>query len=96
MANRRVVITGMGVVTSFGQSLSDTWDCIVNGRSGVKTIEKFDTSDYPVHIGGEITNFDPTPLIEHREAKRIDTFALYAMVGAINAVKDSGLELDSV
>ncbi len=96
MTNRRVVITGMGAVTSFGQSLSDTWECIVNGKSGVKVIEKFDTSKFPVHIGGEIVGFDPSTHMDKREAKRIDTFALYAVVGAINALKDSGLDLETV
>jgi len=93
MARRRVVITGMGVVTSLGQSLSVLWDNILSCKSGVKTIERFDSSDYPVHIGGEVPDFDPADYIDKRDAKRIDRFALFGLAAAINAVKDSGLDM---
>jgi 3-oxoacyl-[acyl-carrier-protein] synthase II len=96
MAKRRVVITGMGVVTALGGSLPVFWDNIKTGKSGVKLIESFDASDYPVRIGGEITDFDPTDYIDKREARRIDRFALLALAGAIHAVRDSGLDVDNM
>jgi len=93
MTRRRVVITGMGVVTSLGQSLSVLWDNILSCKSGVKTIERFDSSAYPVHIGGEVPDFEPADYIDKRDAKRIDRFALFGLAAAINAVQDSGLDL---
>ena len=96
MSNRRVVITGMGLVTALGESLPEFWGNICAGKSGVKTIECFDTSLYPVHIGGEIVDFDPSKYIDKRQAKRIDRFALLSLASAINAVKDSGLDMDKV
>ena len=96
MANRRVVITGMGLVTALGESLPVFWENICAGRSGIKKIEGFDTTAYPVRIGGEICHFDPTNYIDKREAKRIDRFALFALASAISAVKDSGLDMERI
>lgn len=96
MAKRRVVITGMGVVTALGQDLSIFWDKIQAGTSGVSTITRFDNSDYPVHIGGEIADFDPADYVDKRESKRIDRFAMLGLAAAINAVKDSGMDLDKI
>lgn len=96
MSGRRVAITGLGVVTALGESPDALWENLCAGKSGVKTIERFDTSQYPVKIGGEITKFEPTNYIEKREAKRIDLFALYAVAASIVAVKNSGLDMDKV
>ncbi|MCK5113687.1 MAG: beta-ketoacyl-ACP synthase II [Phycisphaerae bacterium] len=96
MTDRRVAITGMGLVTALGYTTDVFWKNIIAGKSGIKTIESFDTSDYPVKIGGEITDFDPTDYIDKREVRRIDRFALFALVSAMHAVKDSGLDMDSV
>lgn len=96
MSERRVAITGLGVVTALGESVEVLWDNLCAGKSGVKLIESFDTSDYPVKIGGEITNFDPTNYIAKRESNRIDLFAMYGLAAGINAVKDSGLDLDAI
>jgi 3-oxoacyl-[acyl-carrier-protein] synthase II len=84
----------MGVVTSLGQSLPALWGNILACKSGVKTIERFDSSAYPVHIGGEVPDFEPADYIDKRDAKRIDRFALLGLAAAINAVKDSGLDMD--
>ncbi len=94
MARRRVVITGLGQMTALGKTLPAFWDDICAGKSGVKKIERFDTSQFPVRIGGEITDFDPGEFCYKRQAKRIDRFALFALAAAIKAVKDSGLDLD--
>ena len=96
MADRRVAITGLGVVTALGQSLSTFWENICAGISGVKKIENFDTTGYSSQIGGEICDFDPTDYIEKRQARRIDRFALFGLAAAINAVKDSGIDFDKV
>ena len=79
MAKRRVVITGMGVVTALGETLNQLWDNLLAGNSGVSLIQKFDTSDFPVKIGGEITGFNAANYIDKREARRIDLFAMYAL-----------------
>ncbi|MCP4710836.1 MAG: beta-ketoacyl-ACP synthase II [Planctomycetes bacterium] len=96
MTQRRVVITGMGLITALGESLDLFWDNIINGRSGVKLIENFDTAKFPVRIGGEINQFNPHNYIDKREAKRIDRFALFALASSINAVKDSRLNMNQI
>lgn len=96
MAKRRVMITGMGLVTALGESLDSFWENILAGRSGVKMIENFDVSKYAVRIGGEICDFDPCRYLDGRVAKRIDRFALFAVASAINAVNDSGLDMENV
>jgi len=96
MAQRRVVITGMGLITALGESLDLFWDNIINGRSGVKSIENFDASAFPVRFGGEINHFNPHDYLDKREAKRIDRFALFALASAINAVNDSHLDMNAI
>jgi 3-oxoacyl-[acyl-carrier-protein] synthase II len=92
MDRRRVVITGLGCVTSLSQSVDGLFSALCEGRSGVSTIQSFDTSQYPVHFGGEIRDFDVNQHIDKRDAKRMDRFTQFAIVGAIQAVKDSGLD----
>jgi len=82
----------LGCVTALSESVEELFTALCEGRSGVSTIESFDTSAYPVHIGGEIKNFDVTRYIDRREAKRLDRFSEFAVAGAIQAVKDSGLD----
>ena len=92
MSKRRVVITGVGCITSLAESVNEFFSALVEGRSGLNTIENFDTSAYPVHIGGEIKAFDPTKYIDAREAKRLDRFAQFAMACSVQAVNDSGID----
>jgi 3-oxoacyl-[acyl-carrier-protein] synthase II len=92
MSRRRVVITGLGCVTTLGETADLFFDALVQGRSGLNTIENFDTSAYPVHIGGEIKAFEPGKYIDAREAKRLDRFAQFAMACSVQAVNDSGLD----
>ncbi len=92
---RRVVITGMGLVTALGESLDTVWDSLIAGKSGVRVVNSFDTSKYPVKIGGEV-DYDPTRLIDKREAKRMDRFSQFAMTAGIDAFNDSGLDLESL
>ena len=97
MSKRRVVITGLGVVTSLGEAIPEFWENICAGKSGVKAISIFDASQYPARIGGEVTDFDPTRyLSEKREIRRIDRFGLFALAASMSAVNDSGLEMAKI
>ncbi|MEM1209924.1 MAG: beta-ketoacyl-ACP synthase II [Planctomycetota bacterium] len=91
MSQRRVVITGLGWVTSLGNSVDGVFQKLVDGASGIKTLERFDYTDYGAKIGGEITHWDH-PNLEAREAKRYDRFGQFAVNAAIDAVNDSGLD----
>ena len=93
MDRRRVVITGLGCVTPLGESATELFTALCEGRSGVSTIESFDTSDYPVHFGGEIKDFDPMKYVDRRESRRMDRFTQLAIAAAIQAVEDSGLDI---
>lgn len=92
MPGRRVVITGMAAVTSLGKDLPKVFADVCEGKSGVGTIEAFDTKDFKIHIGGEIKNFDPAPYLDPREQKRLDRFAQFAVVASGLAVDDSGMD----
>lgn len=94
MKRRRVVITGLGCVTALGQSVENLFESLCAGQSGISTIASFDTSAYPVHFGGCVTDFDVSRYIDVREGRRMDRFAQFAIGAASQAVQDSGLELD--
>src|SRR3982750_4893543 len=93
MSRRRVVITGLGVVTSLGEVVDEMWEAVCAGQSGIKTITRWDTSKYPTKFGGECTSFDITKYgIDVREAKRLDRFGQFGLASAISAVKDAGID----
>ena len=92
MSRRRVVITGLGCVTALAESADGLFRALCAGKSGVSTIESFDTSAFAVKFGGEIKSFDVTNYIDQRESKRMDRFAQFAIAAAGQAVNDSGLE----
>lgn len=92
MNKRRVVITGLGCVTALAESADELFAALCEGRSGISTIESFDTSAYPVRFGGEIKSFDVTKYIDRRESKRMDRFTQFAMAAASQAVDDSGID----
>lgn len=92
MDRRRVVITGLGCVTALSESVDELFAALCAGRSGVSTIESFDTSQFPVHFAGEIKDFEVTKYVDKRESKRMDRFTQFAMAGAVQAVRDSGLD----
>lgn len=89
---RRVVVTGLGAVTSLSRQVEDLWKRICRGESGIRRISSFDTSDYKVQIGGEISGWTTDGYITPKEAKRLDRFAQFALVAGIDAVQDSGLD----
>jgi 3-oxoacyl-[acyl-carrier-protein] synthase II len=93
VAGRRVVITGLGTFTALGPDLiRDFWQGLLAGRSGISYIDLFDTSPFRVRFGGQIHNFNPEAYIEPRLARRLDRYAQFALIAAMSALKDSGLE----
>ena len=89
---RRVVITGLGTVNSLSNDIPTFWDYLCAGRSGVSLIEQFDTTAFKVHFGGEVKKFVPENHLEGKVAKRLDRFSQFALVAAISAVKDAGID----
>src|SRR5690349_17728500 len=92
--NRRVVVTGLGLVTPLGTGVENNWEALMAGRSGIGAIEKFDVSDFPVRIAGEIRDFNPEDWIEKKEIKKMDPFIQYAVATAEQAMRQSGLTFD--
>ncbi|MBA3766723.1 MAG: beta-ketoacyl-ACP synthase II, partial [Acidobacteria bacterium] len=91
--NRRVVVTGLGLVTPVGNSVEATWSALMAGRSGIDVIKKFDTEKFPVRFAAEIKDFDPLNYVEKKEARKMGAFIHYAIAAADEAIKDSGLEI---
>ena len=97
MNDRRVVITGMGVVTPLGNSVETFWSNLRNGVSGIGIIDAFDTSGYDCKIGGQIRDFDPKPFFKNpKDVRRTDRFTHLAMAAAKMAVADSGIDVDNL
>lgn len=90
---RRVVITGLGIVSPVGNDLATAWDNIVNGRSGISRITRFDPSGITTHIAGEVKGFDITEHIPAKEARQMDAFIHYGVVAGMQAWRDCGLEV---
>jgi 3-oxoacyl-[acyl-carrier-protein] synthase II len=90
--NRRVVVTGLGAVTSLGSRVEELWSRIVQGESGVGLIQRFDASQFRSRIAGEIVDFSIENYIEAKEIKKFDRFVQYAYVGGVDAVRDAGLD----
>jgi 3-oxoacyl-[acyl-carrier-protein] synthase II len=94
MTRRRVVITGLGTVNALGSDVPGYWRALCAGRSGIGRIEQFDTSAFKVHFGGEVKGFDPKAFLDTKTARHLDRFAQFALVAAIAAVKDSGVDIN--
>ena len=88
---RRVVVTGLGVVSPVGNNVADCWDNLINGVHGIGPITKFDTTEYKAKLAAEVKNFDPQAYMDKSEALRSDIYAQYAMAAACQAVEESGL-----
>ena len=93
MSKRRVVVTGLGLITPVGIGVSESWANIVSGQSGIGKITKFDCSTYPSQVAGEVKNFDPLLYIPPKDARRMDTFIQFGIAAGIEAFKDSGIEV---
>ncbi|WP_432400632.1 beta-ketoacyl-ACP synthase II [Wukongibacter sp. M2B1] len=96
MSKRRVVITGIGVISPIGSGKENYWNALRNGVNGVDTITKFDVADYKTQMAAEVKDFDPTDFIDKKEAKRMDRFTQFAVVAAKQAIEDSGMNLDEI
>lgn len=94
MSKRRVVITGLGMLTPLGLSVADTWEAILAGKSGITSIEHFDASDLSCRICGSVKNFDATQYMPEKEMKKRDLFIQYGMAAASQAIQDAGLEVN--
>ncbi|MCJ7483833.1 MAG: beta-ketoacyl-ACP synthase II [Thermodesulfovibrionales bacterium] len=93
MTKRRVVITGVGMITPLGVSTDESWDGLIAGRPGIKKITQFDASAFPTQIAGEVVGFNPEDHIEPKEIKKMDRFIHFALAAATMAMKDSGLKI---
>lgn len=93
MSKRRVVITGLGVLSAVGLNVEENWSNILAGKSGIDFLTKFDTDSYSVKFGGELKGFDVSQYIVPKEAKKMDPFIHYGIAAGAQAIKDSGLEI---
>ena len=93
MSKRRVVITGLGLITPVGIGVSETWKNIIAGVSGITSISKFNTNNFTSKIAGEVKNFDPLKYLKTKEARRMDTFIQYGLAAGIEAIEDSGFTI---
>ncbi|MEG2237328.1 MAG: beta-ketoacyl-ACP synthase II [Akkermansia sp.] len=94
MTDRRIVITGIGVVSPLGNDFKSTWEGLKTGRNGIDLIKSMDTTDYPAKIAGEVKDFDPTPFFSSpKDARRVDRYTHFAVAAAKMAVQDAGLDV---
>ncbi|MBN1512965.1 MAG: beta-ketoacyl-[acyl-carrier-protein] synthase II, partial [Phycisphaerae bacterium] len=96
MVDRRVVVTGTGVVTPLGCTVDKFWDSLISGQSGIRSVQRFDSTGYDVRFGGECLDFDTTGVIETKAARRMDRFSQMALVAADQAVRQSGFDVSAV
>jgi 3-oxoacyl-[acyl-carrier-protein] synthase II len=93
VSKRRVVVTGLGMVTPVGNDVDETWKNILAGKNGISLIDHFDTSDFTTRIGGSIRNLEIDDYISRKEQKKMDPFIHYGLAAGIQAIKDSGIEI---
>jgi 3-oxoacyl-[acyl-carrier-protein] synthase II len=93
MDKRRVVVTGLGLITPLGIGVETTWGNLINGKSGIGKITRFDASAFPTQIAGEVKNFNPEDFIEAKDIKKMDRFIHFAVAAATMALEDSGLKI---
>lgn len=91
--SRRVVVTGLGVISALGLEYETFWSSLINGESGVSLVTSFDTTEYPSKIGAEVKDFDPAQYLEKKEIRRMDRFAQFAVAASKQALEDSGLKI---
>src|SRR5256714_12417757 len=92
-STRRVVVTGIGLVSSLGIGTDANWAALMAGRSGIATITKFDASEFATQIAGEVKGFDPLAFIEKKDVKKMDVFIQYAIAASQFAVDDAALKV---
>ena len=94
MSNKRVVVTGLGMLTPLGNTVDGTWEAIQNGKTGIGPIEHFNVSDFGTRFGGSLKNFDCANYMEPKDARRMDVFMQYGIAAGVQAFEDSGLDAD--
>tara|TARA_X000000368_G_scaffold335869_1_gene273423 strand:- start:4038 stop:5258 length:1221 start_codon:yes stop_codon:yes gene_type:complete len=94
--SNRVVITGEGSISPLGLSSKDLWNNLIDGKSGIRLIESFDTENFNVKIAGEIPDFDPLNFFDYKESRKLDRYTMFAMIAADQAIKSSGLDSSNV
>ncbi len=94
LTKRRVVVTGLGIVSPLGSTVAAAWDGICNGRSGIVTLTRLDTTAFPVHIGGEVVGFNAEEYMSAKDVRKFDPFVPFGFAAAVQAVKDSGVEVN--
>lgn len=92
MAKRRVVVTGIGMVTPLGNDVASTWDGIINGKSGIAALDHFDVSAYTTRFGGSIRNLDMSQYLPTKDSRKMDVFIRYGLAAGIQAIENSGLK----
>jgi 3-oxoacyl-[acyl-carrier-protein] synthase II len=93
LTKRRVVVTGLGIVSPLGSSVASVWDGIRNGRSGIATLTKLDTSAFPVHIGGEVTGFNAEDYMSPKDVRKFDPFVPFGFAAGVQAFNDAGVSV---
>ena len=93
MNRRRVVVTGLGIVSPMGSTVASAWDGIVNGRSGIRTVTKLDVSAFPARIGGEVVGFNAEEYMSPKDIRKFDPFVPFGFAAAVQAVQDSGIQV---
>lgn len=96
MSTRRVVVTGLGMLTPLGNNVQDTWDALIAGKSGITNIESFDTTDFACKFAGTLKEFDPEKYLSKKEVRKFDPFILYAVAASCMALEDSKLDLEKI
>ena len=92
MSKRRVVVTGLGIVSPVGSTVASAWDAVLRGESGIAPITRFDVSAFPARFGGQVRDFDVAQYIPPKEARRMDEFMHYGVAAGVQAVTDSGID----
>ena len=92
MSKRRVVVTGLGVVSPVGSTVQSAWDAILRGESGIGPVTRFDVSAFPARFGGQVRDFDIAKYIPPKDARRMDEFMHYGVAAGVQAVTDSGID----
>ena len=93
MSKRRVVITGLGIVSPVGNTVDKAWENILNGQSGINVLTNLDTEGQSVKFGGSVKDFDISDYLKPKDAKKMDPFIHYGMAAGIQAIEDSGIEV---
>ena len=96
MSNRRVVVTGLGLLTPLGNDVNTSWEAIKNGKSGISDLDHFNVSGFSTRFGGAIKNFDSNEFMATKEARRLDDFIQYGIAAGVEAFEDAGLDVSSI